>query len=155
MSLALAGAALAFLAFNLRGKIFMGDGGSIPLGFLAASLGLTGWQAGAWPIWFPAMVFAPFIVDAGVTLARRIARGEKFWEAHREHYYQRAVQMGLSHTRLAACEYALMLVCAGAALGARNLDTPGRAAVFATIGVALFALMLAIDARWKRFNARN
>lgn len=155
MNLALAGAALAFLTFNIRGRIFLGDGGSIPLGFFAAALGFTGWQAGAWPLWFPALVFAPFIVDAGVTLARRIARGEKFWQAHREHYYQRVVQMGLSHARLAACEYALMLACAGAALHARELDTPGRVAVFATIGIALLALMLAIDARWKRFTARN
>ena len=155
MSLALAGAALAFLAFNLRGKIFLGDGGSIPLGFLAAVLGFTGWQAGAWPLWFPAMVFAPFIVDAGVTLVRRIARGENFWQAHRQHYYQRLVQMGFSHARLAVGEYALMLACAGAALLARELDTTGRAAVFATIGGALLTLMLVIDARWKQFTARS
>ena len=72
----------------------MGDAGSIPLGFLAAGMGLWGWQLGYWPIWFPLMVFSPFIVDASVTLVKRSLRGVKITEAHREHYYQRAIQMG-------------------------------------------------------------
>ena len=46
-------ACLAFLCFNFHpAKIFMGDAGSIPLGFLAGALGLFGWQQGVWPVWF-------------------------------------------------------------------------------------------------------
>ena len=151
LCLALAGAAAGFLPFNLKGRIFMGDGGSVPLGFLAAALGCQGWLAGLWPLWFAPLVFAPFIADASVTLLRRIARGEKFWQAHREHYFQRLVRMGCSHARLALMEYALMLTCAGAACWALRLSAAGQAAVFATIALLLATLMRLIDLRWQAF----
>jgi UDP-GlcNAc:undecaprenyl-phosphate GlcNAc-1-phosphate transferase len=109
LCLATAAAALAFLRFNFPpARLFMGDAGSIPLGFLGAGAGWMGWQAGAWPIAFPLLVFSPFILDASVTLLRRALRGEKVWLAHKEHYYQRLVRMGWTHRKLALSEYALM-----------------------------------------------
>src|SRR3989338_4241964 len=109
-------AALAFLCFNFHpARIFMGDAGSIPLGFLAAAFGLLGWYQDDWPLWFPLLVFSPFIVDATVTLFRRLFRGEKVWQAHHEHYYQRLVRMGWGHRRTAFAEYALMLAVGGSA----------------------------------------
>ncbi len=98
----------------------MGDAGSIPLGFLAGALGVQGALAGAWPFWFPVLVFSPFIVDATVTLARRMVRREPFWRAHRAHYYQRLVLSGWSHRRVALGAYALM--CAGAAAALAGVD---------------------------------
>ena len=107
----------AFLVFNFHpARIFLGDVGSIPLGFLAAALGIVGWRDEAWPLWFPAAVFAPFIADATLTLARRLLRGERVWQAHRDHYYQRMVRGGLGHRGTAYVAYALMVLCAGAAL---------------------------------------
>ena len=159
LSLAVAGAAAGFLPFNLKGRIFMGDAGSVPLGFLAGAVGLNGWHTGLWPLWFPALLFAPFALDATVTLVRRMLRGEKFWLSHREHYYQRVVLMGATHGQLAAGEFALMLACAGAALWARSLEETGGGAgpraVFATIGALFLVLMLLIDARWKRLDQRQ
>jgi UDP-N-acetylmuramyl pentapeptide phosphotransferase/UDP-N-acetylglucosamine-1-phosphate transferase len=70
---------------------------------------------GAWPLWFPLLVFSVFIVDSTVTLLRRGLRGEKVWIAHREHYYQRLIQSGWSHRRLAKAAYLLMFVSAGSA----------------------------------------
>jgi len=111
-SACVAAAAAGFLLFNFDpARIFMGDVGSVPLGFLAAGLGLMGWQKGVWPLAFPLLVFSPFIVDASVTLLKRLWRGEKIWQAHREHYYQRLIQMGLGHRRTALLEYGLMLAC--------------------------------------------
>lgn len=108
---AISGAVLGFLLLNFYpAKLFLGDAGSIPLGFLAGALGYWGWRTGVWPIWFPAMVFAPFIADASVTLLSRLSRGEKFWQAHREHYYQRMVRMGVGHARTAWLWYLVMLV---------------------------------------------
>ena len=119
-SASLAGAAAAFLLFNFApARIFLGDVGSVPLGFLAGALGLAGWRDDAWPLWFPALVFAPFIFDASVTLLRRLVRGEPVWRAHREHYYQRLVRLGTGHRATALAAYALMLACAAAALYAR------------------------------------
>ena len=115
--LCLATASAAFLVFNFHpARIFLGDVGSIPLGFLAAALGVAGWRDEAWPLWFPLAVFAPFIADATLTLARRLLRGERVWQAHRDHYYQRMVRGGLGHRGTAYVAYALMVLCAGAAL---------------------------------------
>jgi len=61
----IAAAALAFLRFNFPpARLFMGDSGSIPLGFMAATLGIAGAMNGVWPWLFPLLVFSPFIVDA-------------------------------------------------------------------------------------------
>jgi len=150
-----AGAALAFLAFNFPpARVFMGDAGSIPLGFLAAALGLQGWRAGHWPLWFSVLVFSPFIVDASVTLARRVLRGERFWEAHRSHYYQRLVQLGWGHRSTALGEYALMGICGTAGLWALDKSAEVQAAVLAGVLALYAALALAIDHAWKLFSTR-
>ena len=114
-----AAASAAFLLFNFPpARLFMGDAGSVPLGFLAAALSLLGWRDGDWPLWFPVAVFAPFIADATVTLLKRAAALERIWEAHNKHYYQRLVRAGWSHRRTALAEYALMLACGATALWA-------------------------------------
>lgn len=111
-----AGAVLGFLVFNFPpARLFMGDGGSIPLGFLAAALSLWGVHDGLWSIWVPVLAFAPFILDASATLLLRVLRGQKPWEAHREHLYQFLVLRGWSHRRLLAVAYPLMAVCTGLA----------------------------------------
>lgn len=149
MSGSIAAASLAFLRFNFHpARIFMGDAGSIPLGFLSAALGVIGWQSGLWPIWFPVAVFSPFIVDATVTLLKRLLRGEKVWEAHREHYYQRLVQLGWGHRRTAIAEYALMLVVCGTAILAIRLPLKVQAAFCLGSGLAYFLLIKQIDKQW-------
>lgn len=148
---AIASASIAFLLFNFApARIFLGDSGSIPLGFLAGALGLAGWQAGAWEFWFPLMVFSPFAVDATLTLLKRLWRGEKVWHAHREHYYQRLVRMGFGHRNTALSAYAIMLVCAGVALAARHTQPIWQAAAVGFCGVVYITLTLWIDALWKR-----
>ncbi|KUY98720.1 glycosyl transferase [Burkholderia territorii] len=151
---AVAGAALGFLLLNFHpAKLFLGDAGSIPLGFLAGALGYWGWRAGVWPIWFPALVFAPFIADASVTLLRRLLRGEKFWEAHREHYYQRMVRAGLGHRRTALYWYLIMLAGIIVALWAKGRPEPQQwLSFFAWYGV-LACIGLATDRRWRRFQS--
>ena len=95
------------------GRLFLGDTGSTALGFLAAAGSLWGSQAGLFPFWAALWVFSPFIVDATVTLLRRLVCGERIWEAHRSHYYQRLVLLGWGHRRTVLAEYVLMLACAG------------------------------------------
>jgi UDP-N-acetylmuramyl pentapeptide phosphotransferase/UDP-N-acetylglucosamine-1-phosphate transferase len=91
-ALATSSAAAGFLPFNFPpARVFLGDAGSVPLGFLAGALGAWGAVLGAWPAWFPMLVFSPFIVDASVTLLRRLLAGERVWIAHRAHAYQRLV----------------------------------------------------------------
>jgi UDP-N-acetylmuramyl pentapeptide phosphotransferase/UDP-N-acetylglucosamine-1-phosphate transferase len=127
----------------------MGDAGSIPLGFLAAALGLLGWRDGLWQLWFPPVAFAPFIVDASATLALRALRGEELWRAHRSHYYQRLVLTGWSHRRLAVAEYGLMLVSGGAALLASHESGAPQVLILAALAVLYVLTGLTVDRRWR------
>jgi UDP-N-acetylmuramyl pentapeptide phosphotransferase/UDP-N-acetylglucosamine-1-phosphate transferase len=151
-SMAFAGAVAGFLFFNLSpAAVFLGDAGSIPLGFLAAVFGIWGWGEGAWPLWFPFLVAAPFVVDATVTLLRRVLRRQAFWRPHREHYYQRLIRMGWTHGRTALCEYVLMVLCC--ALAIWMLDwAPSAQIVGLTCAALVFLVLLyAIDRRWGAF----
>lgn len=148
-STAFAGASAGFLLFNFSpARVFLGDAGSVTLGFFAGGFGIWGWAAGAWPAWFPFLVSAPFFLDATVTLARRVLRKEPFWKAHREHYYQRLIRSGWSHRRTAICEYLVMALSAFLALAmlewsawAQNVGLVAAAAVY---GILAYA----IDRRW-------
>jgi UDP-N-acetylmuramyl pentapeptide phosphotransferase/UDP-N-acetylglucosamine-1-phosphate transferase len=149
MCFSVGAAALVFLYFNFfPAKIFLGDAGSIPLGFLAASIGLVGWGRGMWPMWFPLMVFSPFVLDATVTLIKRAVRGERVWQAHREHYYQRMVQLGMGHRNTSLVEYALMLSVGISALWALRDGQALPVIAVAWCLIYVFA-MVGLDYWWK------
>lgn len=142
-------AGLAFLIFNFPpARIFMGDGGSIPLGFLAAAVGLVGSQQGAWAAWYPVLVFAPFVLDATWTLVRRMIKGERFWRPHREHHYQRMVRMGISRRGMVLCWYGVMAGGGGVAIGIRSASADWQLGA-AGIWLALLSFAgLWVDRRW-------
>jgi UDP-GlcNAc:undecaprenyl-phosphate/decaprenyl-phosphate GlcNAc-1-phosphate transferase len=143
-----ASASLGFLAHNFPpARVFMGDAGSVPLGFLAGALGLAGWKDGAWPLFFPVAVFAPFIADATFTLARRVIKGEPFWKAHRTHGYQRLVLAGWSRRRLAIGAYGLMLVSAAAAFAANASEGTMRSGIILVLTSAYLLMFIAIESR--------
>ena len=148
---AIATSSLAFLLFNFYpAKIFMGDAGSIPLGFLAGAVAVYGWQQGVWPMWFPALIFSPFIADATVTLLKRVLRREKVWQAHREHYYQRLIQMGWGHKKTALAEYLLMLSIAICALVMLRLPYLWVILLLLFWLFFYFFMMLKIDKLWEQ-----
>lgn len=100
LALLVAAAALGFLVWNWQpARIFLGDVGSVPLGFLLGWLLLLAAAEGHWAaaLILPGVYWA----DATLTLLRRGLRGERVWRAHREHFYQRAVQRGLGHGEVA------------------------------------------------------
>lgn len=151
VSFSIAASAAAFLVFNFHpARIFMGDAGSVPLGFLAGALGILGWLREDWTWWFPLLVFSPFIADASVTLARRLCGGEKVWRAHRDHYYQRLVQLGWGHRKTALAEYALMLACGAAGLSALAAAAAVQLALLGAACAAYLALIAAIGRAWSR-----
>ena len=140
--LIVAAASAGFLVHNFPpAKIFLGDTGSTALGFLAAAFSLWGAKDGLFPFWVALLVISPFIVDATVTLLRRLLRGEKVWEAHRSHYYQRLVLLGWGHRRTVLTEYALMLACAGSALLAVRLPPVGQISLAMAWGLIYGLLM--------------
>jgi len=89
LNLVLTGICLGFLAHNWHpAKIFMGDIGSVPLGYIVGfaliSLAVKGHLAAA--------VILPlyYLADSGITIVKRALKGEKIWQAHRQHFYQKA-----------------------------------------------------------------
>ena len=90
LGVALAAACAGFLPFNLpRARIFLGDVGSGALGYLLATLAAFSLQDAGWtgaPLL--ALPLLAFGVDASLTLARRLLRGERWWEPHVQHAYQ-------------------------------------------------------------------
>ena len=146
VNLSIAAAACGFLFSNFApAKVFMGDVGSIPLGYLAAVLDISGWLRGDWPAWFGAVVFSPFIVDATLTLLKRLLRGARVWHAHREHYYQRLVHSGWGHRKTALAEYALMILCSGAAIAGMRLEQTPLLAVLGGVVLLYAGLVVALE----------
>jgi UDP-N-acetylmuramyl pentapeptide phosphotransferase/UDP-N-acetylglucosamine-1-phosphate transferase len=146
MNLAIAAAAAGFLWFNFPpARVFMGDAGSVPLGFLAAVSGIDGWVRGNWPLWFGVLVFSPFILDATVTLAKRLVRGERIWQAHCEHYYQRLVRCGWGHRKTALAGYALMVACGALALLGAYLSATAQATLLVIAGAAYLGIVLILE----------
>jgi UDP-N-acetylmuramyl pentapeptide phosphotransferase/UDP-N-acetylglucosamine-1-phosphate transferase len=139
---ALCGAMLGFAPFNRPvAKVFLGDVGSLPIGLL------LGWclLELAWHQQFVAALLLPlyYLLDATVTLLRRIARGEPFWAAHRSHFYQRATDNGFSVWRIVGEVFALNIALAALAIGSVAAPSVAIKLLLLAIGViAASAVML-------------
>lgn len=106
----IAAGAAGFLVWNWSpARIFMGDVGSAFLGFLIAAIALLTIARGliTLPVWI--ILWALFLADSGVTLVRRIARGEQWWTAHRSHAYQHLSRRLGSHAKVTLIYAALNL----------------------------------------------
>ncbi len=146
-AVALAGAVLGFIIWNWHpARIFLGDVGSVPMGYLTGWLLLTLAAAGAWAA--ALLLPAYYLADATLTLARRLLRGAKVWEAHREHAYQRAVQAGRSHASVSLLVLAVNVVLLALAVAATLLGS-GAAAFIVLVGAAValgFLKLLSVQA---------
>jgi UDP-GlcNAc:undecaprenyl-phosphate/decaprenyl-phosphate GlcNAc-1-phosphate transferase len=113
----LAGAFFAFLFFNWpKASIFLGDCGSIPIGFIAAGIGIIGASLHWWGKLFPLLLFSMFWIDATVTLIIRIYQRKRFWKSHNEHWYQKAIRAGASHKKVVLIHMLCNVVIAALAL---------------------------------------
>lgn len=142
--------ALGFLVWNFPpARIFLGDTGSSTLGFLVAACSIWADHKQIAPLWVSVLIFSPFIVDATVTLLRRMVRGDVLWEAHRSHYYQRLAMAGWGHRRTVLWEYVVMVACAASAILADQVAYGAPWAWVAVFGwtVAYILLILVADRR--------
>ncbi|HEV2559617.1 MAG TPA: glycosyl transferase [Microvirga sp.] len=111
---ALCGALLGFAPFNRPvAKLFLGDVGSLPIGLIVGWLLMHLAASGA----LAAAILLPLyhLADASITLLRRLSRGERVWEAHRSHFYQRATDNGFSALDVSARVFGLNLALAALA----------------------------------------
>jgi UDP-N-acetylmuramyl pentapeptide phosphotransferase/UDP-N-acetylglucosamine-1-phosphate transferase len=138
---AIAAAAIGFLVWNWApARIFLGDVGSVPLGYLLGFLLLDAAARGHWKLALILPLY--FLADATITLLRRLFRGEQVWQAHREHFYQRAVQRGLGHAAVVHRVIAANIVLIGCAWAAEN-GWPILGLTAAGVTVALLLAWLA------------
>ena len=111
LGLLLAAACAGFLPWNLgRARVFMGDVGSLALGFGFAAVLVHGVNSGAFTPPVGLLVMLLFLADATLTLLARVIRGERWYNAHRQHLYQRLIAHGWSHGRVAMFYQAVNLV---------------------------------------------
>ena len=156
LNFSIAAAAGAFLLHNFYpARIFLGDVGAVPLGFLAAALGILGWMDNLWSLWVPVLIFSPFIADSTMTLIKRLLRGKKIWQAHREHYYQRLVQSGFGHRNTALSAYALMLTVGASAVWACRQDPVVQSWIVMLWGGFYLLLMFISDWNQKYYSNRG
>src|SRR5262249_58507602 len=140
IAVALIGAMAAFAPWNRPpARLFLGDAGSIPLGFLLAVLLIHVAAAGA----LAAAVILPlyYLADATLTLVRRFLRGERVWEAHRSHFYQQATRNGFTVVetagRIAVLDAVLIALAVGAAMHGRVWAGIALAIAAAAVGWTL------------------
>jgi UDP-N-acetylmuramyl pentapeptide phosphotransferase/UDP-N-acetylglucosamine-1-phosphate transferase len=115
----------------------MGDVGSTFLGFVLAGWAVTGAsRIPSVPALAAAAALSPFLFDAGVTLLRRLARGERVSQAHRSHMYQRLVACGWTHARTTAL-YGVLAAVAGILAIATWCLAPVRVAPLTFVGAVL------------------
>ena len=149
-----AGAALGFLPWNFpRARFFMGDVGSYFCGGWLAACTIVGIQLGV-----PSFaMLAPLLIygaDTAITLFRRIARGEPWYTAHRDHVYQQLVVGGWSHVRTTAF-YAVVAMAVAASGLMWLVESTLPSAIGSTLAAIVLAAYLASPAALQRFRVRQ
>ena len=139
LAAAAVGAAAGFLVWNWSpARIFLGDVGSAPLGYLLGFLLVDLVMRGFWKVALILPLY--FLADATITLVRRLLRGERIWQAHREHFYQQAVRAGLSHAAVVERVIAASVVLIGCGWASEN----GWGAASLALSAATIATLLAV-----------
>lgn len=155
LAIGLAAACLGFLPFNLpRARVFMGDTGSHVLGAMVAILTLWVLREGKANPGQVLILLSAFLLDAGLTLAKRIVQGRRFWRAHREHLYQWAVRRGYSHARVCLAYAAWAILCAWIALGWAARGATEAAIGALAVGFAGTATWVVLRRHWLRRDTR-
>lgn len=146
LACAIGGAMLGFAPFNRPvARLFLGDVGSLPLGLVLGWLLVIVACRGN----VVAAILMPlyYLADATITLGLRLSRGEKVWEAHRSHFYQRATTNGFSVIEVVREVFSTNMVLLALALGSAVVGSPLASAGALIGGVYVVAKLLARMAR--------
>ncbi|RBP48442.1 glycosyltransferase family 4 protein [Arenicella xantha] len=138
-----AASSYGFLLWNWRpAKVFMGDVGSVTLGAFFATMIIIAVTRHDYPVLSLVLIFAVFVSDASVTIARRIWHREKIWLPHRTHYYQRLATHGVSHAKIVCGAIIMMLICSLiATLSVLYRDTIALA-IFGVVSIMVVAVVI-------------
>ena len=148
-ALALLGAMLGFAPFNRpMARLFLGDVGSLPLGLLLAWLLIL--LAGSGHVAAALLLPLYYLADATLTLARRLLAGERVWQAHRTHFYQRATDGGFTVGEIVSRVFAVNIVLALLAFFSVAVTAWWISLATIAAGGALVAWLLRAFARGRR-----
>ena len=141
VAFAIGGAIVGFAPFNRPvAQLFLGDVGSLPIGLLLGWLLvlLAGSQH------FAAALLLPlyYVADATITLLRRLANGEQVMQAHRSHFYQRALNNGLTVSQIVGRVFAVNIVLVGLAAATMSNASLWFQAAMLAIGSGLVGALL-------------
>lgn len=136
---------LVFLPWNILGsRMFLGDCGSYLLGASIVAMSMCATFSGvAWPAALAPL--AIYATDTSLAITARVLRGERWWEAHRQHQYQQMIDAGAPHLGAAAIVAVFGLVTAAA--GALSLTDSPQAFPIAIGSVVLCCLLYVSVAR--------
>lgn len=140
LSLLAAAACVGFIPWNLgKARVFMGDVGSLALGFIFAAVLLYGVGSGAFSLPVALMVMMLFLTDSTLTLVARVIKRERWYNAHRQHLYQRLIAHGMTHGSVVLLYQAinLMLVLPGIVVA---VNSPALAWPIALAMAVIFGL---------------
>ncbi|SIO55382.1 Fuc2NAc and GlcNAc transferase [Singulisphaera sp. GP187] len=141
---AIGGAAAGFLPHNFpTARIFMGDVGSVTLGFALALLSMIAHERAGVPGPALLLVHGAFLFDAVFTLLKRAVRGENVLRPHREHNYQLLVRGGMSHRATTLIYFAMSAGCclAGSLYGQAGTEGRWAALLVPLVALAILAVM--------------
>jgi len=153
-SFLVAGSCAGFIPHNFpQARIFMGDVGSVPVGFLLACLSIWTAQQSQWWLLIPlVMLQANFILDTFLTFVRRVVRGERWNEAHHEHFYQRLVRAGMSHTVVTLWEIGLQTVVVLLMIAYLHVGAEARVGLIGSVIVLWLAFFCYCEFQFRRFS---
>ncbi len=141
MSLALAGAVLGFLKFNFNpATIFLGDCGSLFIGFMLSALALQGAQKAptAIAVAIPIVSFGLPILETALSIIRRFISGRPVFTADREHIHHKLLQMGFSHRQVVMTLYGVSAFFALLSLFLLAPNGSSVGLVFAVLGTGIW-----------------
>lgn len=147
MAAALAGACAAFLWFNFHpARIFMGDSGSMLLGFVIAGVAVGGVMksAAAIAVVAPLVVLAIPILDTSFVILKRLKHGLPVYSADRSHFHHRFFTIGWSQRKTVLALYGWCALMGGVAIAIRFLpvtDPDGGLSLLGAVGIALAGLV--------------
>ncbi len=142
----IAGAAIGFAPFNVpRARMFLGDTGSYFMGAWLAAVAFLGVRSGV-PVEAVLAPLALYVAYTGVTLVRRLARGERWYLPHRQHTYQQLCNRGWTHLETSALVATCVAACG--ALGAVSLAQSRPARLTADVAVAAMVAAYLLAPKW-------
>jgi len=157
-SLGLAGACIGFLRFNLArpARIFLGDGGSMPIGFVVAALAIAAQpvdRLGRGAVLTAALLVGLVVLDTTLVIVSRLRRHVQLLSGGRDHLSHRLLAVVLTPRRVAPILAAVQLALCALALAAANLG--GAVMLWSTVSVTVagIATLVGLESRMDRLAA--